>query len=134
MSRSRSPGPAPERRGPRTDGAAALSAREVTGWLQDRAASLGARRIDAGVGRRIAARGGEPVVWVSLTSAWATGRLVRSADGSSELAAHRFSDGAEILSARHRTTTADQLDELAEACARPDAAPLPPTYELTAGR
>lgn len=116
-----------------TDPDAALSAREVAHWLTDNAASLGDRRINASLGRRIAPQGDEPVVWISLSSEWASGRLVRAADGSSEIAAHRFSDGAPLLLRRHPTTTAAQLDELADACARPHDAPPPPDHELHAG-
>lgn len=117
-----------------TDPDAALSARQVAHWLTDNAASLGARRINASLGRRIAPQGDdEPVVWISLSSEWASGRLVRGADGSSEIAAHRFSDGAPILLQRHPSTTAGQLDELADACARPLHAPPPPDHELHAG-
>ncbi len=103
-------------------GPAGLSVRGVAAWLRERAQSLSEHRINASLGRRHARPGVEPVVWISLTSEWAEGRLIRNSDGSSEIKAHRFLDGKALLDQEQPATTADQLDELAQACSRPPRA------------
>ena len=97
-----------------------LSARDVERWVTDNAALLGRRRINASVGRGLVRSGTEPVVWVSLTSEWASGRLIRGSDGSSDVEALSTGDGRSLLSQRHPNTTAEHLDELMAACSRPE--------------
>lgn len=110
----------------------ALSPAGVARWLEDNATSLSARRISAEFGRRLTRHGIEPVVWVSFTSAWAAGRLVRASDGSSEIEAHRFRDGAVVLAGRYPSTSTTQLDDVAQACADPGPGVVghPPTDEV----
>lgn len=101
-------------------GHGACSDRDVRRWLADSMARLGREGIGASLGDGVVAAGGAPVVWVSMTSQWATGRLRRDADGSSHIEAHRFSDGHTLLDEQHDTTTIDQLEALATACANPN--------------
>ncbi|MGD9750362.1 MAG: hypothetical protein AB7W59_05120 [Acidimicrobiia bacterium] len=98
-----------------------LSAQDLADWLDAQAAALGEERIAASLGRRIARPGQDPVVWISLNSEWATGRLIRNSDGSAESRAHRFVDGAVLVDEHQPSVGVAQLEELVRACARPRA-------------
>jgi hypothetical protein len=98
-----------------------VTAREMQRWLARSLPDLHAARIHADFarGRRLGRRGSAS--WVSLTSPWASGRLVRATDGSSSWAAHRHHDGAALLDGRSARTSLLQLDTLVDAIRQPDA-------------
>jgi hypothetical protein len=96
----------------------ALSARDLGDWLTRAGPALATRRISAvhGRGPRLVADG---ATWISLSSPWGCGRLVRAADGSSQSTAHRYSDGATVIESRSTTTTEEQLERLIDSLQGP---------------
>lgn len=111
------------------DDGAGLTSAEVERWWRGAGQQLADARVHGSVGRGIVAEGSGAVVWISVTSAWATGRLVRAGDGASQLDVHRLSDGATLLQERHPTTTTAQLNDLLRACAEPEHPnPAPPAF------
>lgn len=92
-------------------GGAALTADDVRQWLRDASPALLDSRISAvlGCGPRLTEDG---ATWISFSSSFGHGRLVRDVDGSSKAVARRNEDGERILFEESPTTTADQLDGL----------------------
>jgi hypothetical protein len=97
----------------------ALSARDLAEWLARAGPALASKRISAvhGRGPRLVADG---ATWISLSSPWGCGRLVRAADGSSRSTAHRYSDGATVIESQARTTTEEQLERLTDSLQGPE--------------
>ena len=95
----------------------ALSARELDDWLTDARPALDRAGISAvhGAGPRLV---GDGPTWVSFSSPWGSGRLVRHADGSSRSTAHRYRDGFPVLSSNAADTTSRQLDAVVAAVSR----------------
>jgi len=91
----------------------ALSARDLGDWLARAGPALASRRVSAvhGRGPRLVNDG---ATWISLSSTWGCGRLVRAADGSSRSTAHRYSDGATVIESQSGTTTEEQLETLTD--------------------
>ena len=92
--------------------AGSLGDADLQEWLKKSKAQLGATGINASFGRapRI---GGQPgSTWVTMTSATACGRLIRSADGATSVRAHTLPDSAQLLDERHPHTTLAQLDSI----------------------
>lgn len=90
---------------------APMSARELGDWLVEARPGLDAAGIAAvhGVGPRLVADG---ATWISFSSSWGSGRLVRAADGSSTSTAHRYATGASVLDVAAPDTTAAHLESL----------------------
>ena len=95
-------------------GGAALSAADLGQWLKDASPALLEHRISAVLGRgpRLTEDG---ATWISFSSGFGHGRLVRDVDGSSTTTARRNHDGERILDDHADTTTADQLEGLVRA-------------------
>jgi hypothetical protein len=100
------------------DATRALSARDLGDWLTRAGPALDSMEISAvhGRGPRLVADG---ATWISLSSPWGCGRLVRAADGSSRSTAHRYSDGATVIESRSTTTTEAQLERLTDSLQDP---------------
>ena len=100
-------------------GGAALSAAELGQWLRDASPTLLDRRISAvlGSGPRLTEDG---ATWISFSSSFGHGRLVRSNDGSSRTTARRNEDGERLFDDHAPTTTTDQLDDLVRALTGPE--------------
>lgn len=92
---------------------APMSARDLGDWCTHARPALAKRRITAlhGRGPRLVTDG---ATWISLSSPWGCGRLVRAADGSSRSTAHRYRDGASVVDSRSRITTEEQLELLTD--------------------
>ena len=117
MARTRKRGEAP---------AGTLGDDDLQRWLEEARSDLGAAGISAHFGRAPSIGGKPGPTWVSMTSASAHGRLVRSPDGATRITAHALPHSTPLLDERHPETTAAQLDALVAALG---AAPVP-----TAGR
>lgn len=88
--------------------------------LLERVAGTLVRNGIAGVyGSTVSTRRNPGTTWISLTSPWAYGRLIRLADGSSECSAYRSRDGQALVVEHGTITTAAQLDVLIAALSRP---------------
>ena len=98
-----------------------MTARDLSDWLTDAGPSLAAMRVSAthGVAPRLVYDG---PTWISFSSPWGSGRLVRAADGSSQSTAHRYRDGATVIDSRSPTTTEAQLESLIHSLQRSEAA------------
>lgn len=94
-----------------------MTERELRDWLVAAAPRLADAGIDAihGAGPRLTADGAS---WISFSSRWGSGRLVREADGSSHMTGHRYALGATPIDSRSATTTTEQLESLASALGR----------------
>jgi hypothetical protein len=99
-----------------------MSARDLRNWLLAAEGELAAVGVfgSHGAGPRLVADGS---TWISFSSRWGSGRLVRAVDGSSESRAHRYRDGVTVVDSRSASTTEAQLDVLTHALQRP-AAPV----------
>jgi hypothetical protein len=95
-----------------------MSERELETWVKQRAAGLQADSVVVDFGRGLR-RKGKGSAWVSLSSPWATARLVRDIDGASRREAHRYSDGLVLVREVSTSTSEDQLEVLVRAVARP---------------
>lgn len=80
--------------------------------MADNAPRLGANgiRVLFGFGASPEKHGGAS--WASFVSRFGAGRLIRNADGGSDVAVHGFSDGASRHAGRSNHTTAAQLEEI----------------------
>jgi hypothetical protein len=77
---------------------------------------------------------GSGTMWISLTSSWGHGRLVRNADGSADLSAVRSPDGVTVVDEHHDHVEVDDLQRLIEAIGRPPRQPTlrhPPALDTT---
>jgi len=88
------------------------------------AGTLIRHRIAGVYGSTVSTRRNPGPTWISLTSPWAHGRLIRLGDGSSDCSAYRASDGRPLVTERCAITTAAQLDGLIALLSRP-AEPVP---------
>ena len=97
-----------------------MSARDLSDWLIQAGPALANMRISAthSAGPRLVSDG---QTWISFSSQWGSGRLVRAADGSSYSTAHRYKDGATVIDSRSATTTEEQLESLTHGLRRPEA-------------
>jgi hypothetical protein len=95
--------------------AGALADDDLQRWLEGARAGLGADGISATFGRAPRIGGVPGPTWVSMTSATAHGRLVRSTDGATVVTVHALPDSATLLAERHPSTTLAQLEALVEA-------------------
>jgi hypothetical protein len=98
-----------------------LSTREFRVWVDEHDADLRSR----GITGRFSS-GWEPSVrlrstWISLSSRWAEGRVVRHGDGASEWTAHRTVDGAELMAEQRPTCVAKLTDVLVDLLSEPGA-------------
>ncbi len=89
--------------------AGSLSGDDLQRWLKDNRSTLGSGGITATFGRAPRIGGVDGPTWVSMTSAVAHGRLVRSPDGATTVTAHALPDSAPLLDERHPHTTPAQL-------------------------
>ena len=96
----------------------AMSARDLRDWLTGAQASLSDEGISCihGIGPRLVEDGS---TWISFSSRWGSGRLVRTVDGGSEIRARRYADGVTVVDSKAETTTERQLDTLTAALRRP---------------
>ena len=92
--------------------AGSLGDTDLQEWLKRSKAQLGATGINASFGRAPTVGGQPGSTWVTMTSATAYGRLIRSSDGASTVRAHSLPDSAQLLDERHPQTTIAQLDSL----------------------
>lgn len=90
---------------------------DLQSWLEQSRPALGAAGIAATFGRAPRIGGNAGPTWVSMTSATAHGRLVRSADGSTIVTAHAMPTSAKLLDERHPHTTVAQLEAIVAALA-----------------
>jgi hypothetical protein len=91
--------------------AGALGADAVRRWVDQAGRELGGG-IKASFGRAPTIGGQAGPTWVTMTSATAHGRLVRSADGSTTVTATALPDSTPLLDERHPHTTIAQLEGL----------------------
>ena len=90
-----------------------VTRRELERWVADNAARLATNgiRVNFSFGASSEKRGGAS--WASFLSRFGSGRLIRRADGSSDVAVYGFTDGSCLRAVRSNTTTAAQLEEIA---------------------
>ena len=102
--------------------AGALGADALRQWVERAGRELGGG-IKANFGRAPTIGGKAGPTWVTMTSATAHGRLVRTADGGTTITATALPDSAPLLDERHPHTTTAQLDALVAvlSAARPTA-------------
>jgi hypothetical protein len=100
----------------------AMSAVELRDWLTAAAPALVERGIVGthGTAPRIASEGS---TWISFSSPWGSGRLVRALDGSSRSRADRYHERFPAVDDHAATTTEGQLDALVGAIGRPATQP-----------
>jgi hypothetical protein len=102
-----------------------MSARDLQDWLSRAAPALAAAGVAANLGRG-PNLGSVGATWISFSSPWGAGRLVRSADGGSWSTAMRNVDGTATIDRDDTTTTSDQLDAIVHAVSKPPpVAPAP---------
>ncbi len=107
--------------------AGALGDGDLQRWLQLHRAELGSSGIKASFGQAPRSGGHPGATWVSMTSAHAHGRLVRSADGATTVRAHALPagaplpDDAPLLDEQCPHTTVAQLEALVAALASTSA-------------
>lgn len=102
--------------------AGSLSADDLQLWMKSSKSKLGAAGITANFGRAPSTGGAPGSTWVSMRSARAHGRLVRSPDGATVVTAHALPAGAPLLEERHAHTTIAQLDAITAALGAPPPA------------
>ncbi|MEO5678914.1 MAG: hypothetical protein ABIS47_04515 [Acidimicrobiales bacterium] len=95
--------------------AGTLADGELQRWLEHAGVGLGASGIKASFGQAPRAGGAPGATWVSMTSATAHGRLVRSPGGATTLTARALPAGDRLLDERHPHTTLAQLEALVAA-------------------
>lgn len=105
---------------PRPAASRSLSTREFRVWVDEHGGDLRAR----GVTGRFSS-GREPALrlrssWISLSSRWAYGHVVRHGDGASEWTAYRAADGAELMSDRRSTCVSNLNDVLVDVLSGPE--------------
>jgi hypothetical protein len=105
---------------PRSD--VPMSARAFQRWLIDTARPLSDRRVAGVFARGLRTSRDTAPTWISLTSSWAYGRIIRNGDGSSDSSAYRVSDGRTLILEHHATTTPAHLDDLLQALTPPPRA------------
>lgn len=97
---------------------AAMSARDLQDWLRRAGPALDRASVAANLGRG-PNLGTTGATWISFTSPWGAGRLVRSSDGRSRSTAMRNVDGTATIDRRDTTTTPEQLDAIVRALGKP---------------
>jgi hypothetical protein len=110
----------------------ALTASRFRQLLEQAARAFGENGIAGVFGSTVSSRQHPGPTWISLTSPWAYGRLVRRGDGSSHGSAFRASDGEVLIDEDNDTTTAAQLDRLLAAVSAPPVGrshPGPPNLQ-----
>jgi hypothetical protein len=97
---------------------AAMSARDLRDWLADARPALAAAGVDAvyAGAPRLNADG---ATWISFSSRWGSGRLVREVDGSSASTTLRYGVGKPVLTSTSPTTTASELAAVVDALRAP---------------
>jgi hypothetical protein len=116
---SRSSGPEP---GGRRSGevlAAPVSASAFRRLFVDAGPDLAHAGVSAVFGTTAGSRRKPGPTWISLTSSWAHGRLIRRADGSFDSEAHRIPDGVRLCADHGEHVQPHHLDELIAAVSRP---------------
>ncbi len=95
-----------------------MSARDLRDWFTGAQPALSDVGISCvhGIGPRLVEDGS---TWISFSSRWGSGRLVRTNDGRSESRARRYADGVTVVNSKAETTTEQQLDTLTAALRRP---------------
>lgn len=91
--------------------------------ISDAAMKLHDARVTAVLGSTVEQRHGG-ALWVSASSSYGQGRLVRNADGSSDLHATRSSDGATLLDQHRADVHLSDFDALIDAITDPRSAPV----------
>jgi len=101
-----------------------LGGDDLQRWLERSRSQLGATGISANFGRAPTIGGTPGPTWISMTSATAHGRLVRSSDGATTVTAHALPDSAPLLDENHPHATLAQLEAIVAALggARPPTA------------
>jgi hypothetical protein len=102
-----------------------MSARDLEDWLSQAAPALAVVGVAANLGRG-PNLGTVGATWISFSSPWGAGRLVRSADGRSWSTAMRNVDGTATIDRDDTTTTSDQLDAIVHAVSKPPSVPSAP--------
>jgi hypothetical protein len=92
--------------------------------VQDAGALLADAHVEAVNGSSGRSDRGHGTMWISLTSNWGHGRLVRNADGSADLSAVRTPDGVTVVDEHHDHVEVDDLERLVHAIARPPRQPI----------
>jgi hypothetical protein len=113
--------PRPSRRA--TDGG--LSAAAFRQLFTEAAPDLADAGVSASFGTTVGSRRAPGPTWVSVTSPWGHGRLIRRADGSFECGAHRIPGGEPLCAERGEQIRPEDLDDLIAAVSRPRAHEAP---------
>jgi len=114
-----------------------LSASSFKQLIDDEAELLIRAGISAVFGSTVGERRSRPgTVWISLTSQWGYGRMIRHSDGSSETAAHSSTADRALLIAGRSITTVEDFLALIAAVGRPPkstqvVAPKPVMRQVT---
>lgn len=95
-----------------------MSALDLRAWLDRSSGWLAERGVDAtsGCGPRLTSEG---ATWISFSSRWGSGRVVRAADGTSTRVARRHAEGTSALAASASTTCESHLVEVVAAIGAP---------------
>jgi hypothetical protein len=104
---------------------AVLSPGAFTHLASHATASLARSGVAATFASTAGSRNAPGPTWISVTSPWGYGRLVRRGDGSFESTAYRSGDGMLLLHEEGDDVRATDFDDLVAAIARPE--PGPPT-------
>ncbi len=87
-----------------------LAARDLEQWVEHNRASLLERGVTALFGRAPRLGRVDGATWISFSSSAVDARVIREADGSCDVDAHRFRDGLVLKHEHHTLTTREQLD------------------------
>ena len=115
----RTAGTPPAVGGPAPHGAP-MSAAAFRHLVDDAAPMLADLQVSAFFASTVGAPRSPGPTWISVTSRWAYGRLVRDADGSFVCSAHRGVDGASLREVRGTDVTRRDLDALIAVVGGPD--------------
>ncbi len=88
----------------------------------DAAPAFARAGVEATLGTVVGSRRAPGPTWISVTSPWAQGRLIRRADGSFDCDAHRVPGGEPLCSEHGQHVRPEHLDRLLAAVAGPHSA------------